>query len=364
MPPLTSDQTATLLVFLAIDLLVALLAYLMPRASRPEIFFAVRVDPALPRESVGRQALAAYRNAVHFGVVAAAALLGAGWALAAVWPAVVSPVAEIAAVYVGFLAARRRVLPRAIRETPDRPKAERGPREPLVGGPFWQALPFAALAALAWHLWTLLPGAPARLPEHWNFAGAVDRWGATNGFTITEPAWICAAVALLLLLVQIGVQRWTPTLPQAAPGREHERHFRRLVGFVLLFGEYLVVAAGVWGALARIEIARGGSSPLSGWVVLAASVAYAAVVITLLIRAGQGGSRRAREGKEASAPETTRNEAWKAGVFYYAPEDPAIFVEKRFGLGYTVNFGNPWSWVILGGILLLIGLSLVVGIAA
>ena len=29
------------------------------------------------------------------------------------------------------------------------------------------------------------------------------------------------------------------------------------------------------------------------------------------------------------------------GVFYVNRNDPSLFVEKRFGLGYTVNFGNP-----------------------
>jgi uncharacterized membrane protein len=24
-----------------------------------------------------------------------------------------------------------------------------------------------------------------------------------------------------------------------------------------------------------------------------------------------------------------------------------LFVEKRFGVGYTVNFGNPLAWVVL-----------------
>jgi uncharacterized membrane protein len=28
-------------------------------------------------------------------------------------------------------------------------------------------------------------------------------------------------------------------------------------------------------------------------------------------------------------------------------------VEKRLGIGWTLNFGNPTSWFILGGILLL-----------
>ncbi len=32
---------------------------------------------------------------------------------------------------------------------------------------------------------------------------------------------------------------------------------------------------------------------------------------------------------------------WYGGVFYNNPDDPAMFVPKRFGLGWTVNLGNP-----------------------
>ena len=40
--------------------------------------------------------------------------------------------------------------------------------------------------------------------------------------------------------------------------------------------------------------------------------------------------------------------SWKAGVFYANRNDPALFVPKRFGIGYTINFGNPWAWLVLG----------------
>ncbi len=40
------------------------------------------------------------------------------------------------------------------------------------------------------------------------------------------------------------------------------------------------------------------------------------------------------------------DEGWK-GIFYSNPEDPALLVPKRFGIGWTLNFGNPWSWVVL-----------------
>ena len=45
--------------------------------------------------------------------------------------------------------------------------------------------------------------------------------------------------------------------------------------------------------------------------------------------------------------------AWK-GSFYSNANDPALLVPKRFGLGYTLNFGNPWSWAVLAFVLLIV----------
>ncbi len=35
---------------------------------------------------------------------------------------------------------------------------------------------------------------------------------------------------------------------------------------------------------------------------------------------------------------------WKAGIFYYNPEDKRMFPPKRIaGMGWTINFANPYS---------------------
>jgi uncharacterized membrane protein len=49
------------------------------------------------------------------------------------------------------------------------------------------------------------------------------------------------------------------------------------------------------------------------------------------------------------------------GKVYFNRSDPALFVEKRMGLGYTLNFGNPVSWfvIIVGAVALSIPLLLV-----
>jgi hypothetical protein len=44
-------------------------------------------------------------------------------------------------------------------------------------------------------------------------------------------------------------------------------------------------------------------------------------------------------------PEPRGDNYWKAGLFYWNPDDPAIFVSKRVGIGYTMNFANKWSWI-------------------
>ncbi len=43
----------------------------------------------------------------------------------------------------------------------------------------------------------------------------------------------------------------------------------------------------------------------------------------------------------------TPDSCWWLSSIYYNPADPALFVQKRIGAGYTLNFANPMSWVML-----------------
>jgi uncharacterized membrane protein len=45
---------------------------------------------------------------------------------------------------------------------------------------------------------------------------------------------------------------------------------------------------------------------------------------------------------------------WYGGFFYSNPDDPALFVEKRYGLGWTLNFGHPQAKLVLIGSLVVI----------
>jgi hypothetical protein len=57
--------------------------------------------------------------------------------------------------------------------------------------------------------------------------------------------------------------------------------------------------------------------------------------------------------------DTTPDECWKLGQFYFNPQDPAYVVERRFGLGYSPNFARPSAWIAAVLPLLVIGTLLV-----
>ena len=65
----------------------------------------------------------------------------------------------------------------------------------------------------------------------------------------------------------------------------------------------------------------------------------------------------------ARGQEPPPEQGWN-GIFYSNPSDSALFVPKRFGVGYTLNFGNPWSWVVLALILVMVALPMVLAFEA
>jgi Family of unknown function (DUF5808) len=81
------------------------------------------------------------------------------------------------------------------------------------------------------------------------------------------------------------------------------------------------------------------SAPFSYWIIFG-PIAAVGTFSLLLLGLGRTGRR---------PPDA----AWK-GSLYSNPSDPALLVPKRFGIGYTLNFGNPWSWAVLAFVLAIV----------
>jgi uncharacterized membrane protein len=77
------------------------------------------------------------------------------------------------------------------------------------------------------------------------------------------------------------------------------------------------------------------------------------VLIASATRAARDSTRPAASGQRPGRAATTGRDddrLWKAGLVYINRTDPAIMVPARFGVGWTVNFGNPAAWLIIAAI--------------
>ena len=321
--------------YLVIFAIVGLVLYIAPRVARAGLLFGVTVDPAFKGDERARRIGRRYGLEIgaHFAIAVALGywlgpLIGLLW--------------QVFGGLVAFANANRATKPYASAESPIEEAGLPLPREDSAVGAVLALAPIALLLGLAWYAGAHLDRIPERFPMHFGFQGP-DRWVDRSPRAVYGLLLSSALLCAIMILTRYGMLYRSRRV--AAPGApaEAETSFRRVVLWLLIVVEYYMVAV-PWVILFSID--QGIEVLKIGMMVLAA---FAVVV---LIRMGQGGARLAPGGP---AGDRTPDSCWKWGMFYINPRDPALFVEKRFGIGYTINLGNRWSWIL--GIFLLVPLG-------
>ncbi len=222
-------------------------------------------------------------------------------------------------------------------------QVELSPRtESLPGGMIAFAIPFVILAAAGLILYWNRQQIPQSFPVHWGFDGKPNRWAQRNPRNVYGSLVIGALMCFMMVVIASLTVRSRRISVTGVQGN-NEREFRRLNLLALLGAEYLL--AFIFGVLPILSTLSGTTA---GPMFAAITMLVAVVPVTLLIRQGEGGTRLSPVSAAAKpAGDRTPDHCWKWGMFYINPDDPALFVEKRFGLEYTVNLGNPWSWVLV-----------------
>lgn len=85
------------------------------------------------------------------------------------------------------------------------------------------------------------------------------------------------------------------------------------------------------------------------------------IFIIAFIRAGQDG-KNSQSVDEKDELYKDDDDKWILGGLYYNKNDPAWMVEKRIGIGWTVNFANPKSWIAIGVLILFIVINIVISV--
>lgn len=161
--------------------------------------------------------------------------------------------------------------------------------------------PFAILACVAAYLRAHWDEIPPRFPVHWGLDGPPNRWALRTPHGVYGPLWFGAAILAMLIILGLagfyGSRRSTIRLAMLK---------------MMLCVMYLL--AFVFGIVAMLPL----------WHFSPIVIAVPVFVLVGIMLA------------------------------YYNPADPALFVQKRIGCGYTLNFANPISWLVTAVILALI----------
>jgi uncharacterized membrane protein len=321
--------------------LLPLIFHWMPLWRRNGIWFGVTVAPGYQDGPEARTVLHSYRIAIWLLALAAITVTAFGPPAIFPWAFPVAMTLEIGGALAAFAYARRQTLPHGVRATPLRTASLVSAPERLPGGIAAALVPFAVLTAAALYLYLNWNRIPERFPVHWGIDGSPDRWSARTWQGVYTPLLLGAVHCGVMLLIGLGILHASPRGRVPANAAATTQFRRAMLQFLV---------ATVWGMaflLAAVSLGRVfAERPFGNLPPLAISVALIALTIPFLWRIirinrtiGGGG-------------DGTPDECWKLGFFYCNPADPALFIEKRLGIGYTCNFGNPTTWLVLGLILL------------
>lgn len=338
--------------------LSGLLLAVMPQLTRPDVFFAVTVQPALRRSEAGRRALRWYRfTSVGSTLAALAGIWLAGRHGAAVPFALLAVALQLFGAIGGFLLARRLVLPHAVAPSATREAVLVGRRTQLPGGWPVQVIPFALIAAAGFVVAARWSALPAEIPTHWGLSGEPDRWVPRSAATVFVPLATSAALCGVFLTLALSILR-SRRVRATGAAASRENRFRNLGVLALFVGEMLIALSA--SRLAVLVLVPPEAAALTLATVITAGTAATILIALFMLRLGQGGSLgETRGADEAPAGDRTPDSVWKWGMFYVNRDDPALIVEKRFGIGYTFNFGHPMAWALLG---VLLGAILIVSV--
>lgn len=202
------------------------------------------------------------------------------------------------------------------------------------------------------------PALPDQMPMHYNIAGQVDRYAAKSISTILAMP----IMQIIMTLVFFGIHYSILNAKNQSSGGDIEEELKKNRAFKVIMSKFIFfMGLAVMFLFCITQLSMFGIISIN--VTITAPIVFLVVIflviVYLAVKVGQGGSRLGGRKSLMSGATAEDDSNWILGLFYYNRNDPSIFVEKRFGMGYTINFGNSIGKIIIIAIILLIVGSLI-----
>lgn len=234
--------------------------------------------------------------------------------------------------------------------------------EKLVISHYWYIIPAIITIFTFLFTWFVYENIPAQVPTHTSFSGEVTYNEKTIGNVFMLPFTQLFIIGLFFgihFIIKFSKQQISSDNPKVS--KQQNIIFRRRMSLFLFFTCTVMTLMFLF---MQLTIVYQTLLQYQEFVVFLSVTFVMLGVIVLSVTTGQGGSR-VKIPHEENRPQIERDDDryWKLGQFYFNKNDPSIFVEKRFGIGWTNNWAHPLSWIfIIVIIALAIGLPIIINL--
>ncbi|MDY2778222.1 MAG: DUF5808 domain-containing protein [Collinsella sp.] len=217
----------------------------------------------------------------------------------------------------------------------------------------WELVHVLFLVVAATLMAMVYPGLPDRVAIHFDMQGNANGWVDKGPELFIFVLGTIAFLGLCLTVSHVAIVGSKRSSRADAPATS-------LYGYAVYARAQSILLVGLGtvmnGLLALMPLVVAGSLSVEGWTMAMLAFAFVCVAasIAMAVLYGQNGnrvvSRVAAAGNRMLADD---DEFWKGGIFYVNRDDAAVFVPKRFGIGWTLNLGRPAAW----GVVALVAIS-------
>lgn len=201
---------------------------------------------------------------------------------------------------------------------------------------------------------------PNKIPMNYNLSGVVTNWAIKSYKTVLIMPLMQVYLIAIFLIINIVIAKAKQQVSSENPKDSLNRNiiFRRRWSAFLIISSF---ASTLLLSLMQLSLIY----PINDKALMIASLIFTIGIligaIFLAITTGQGGSRlKTKVTRDGEVIDRDDDRHWKLGMFYFNRDDPSIFLEKRFGVGWTNNWAHPLSWLFIIGIIVIgVGLPLI-----
>ncbi|MCB9597388.1 MAG: DUF1648 domain-containing protein [Sandaracinaceae bacterium] len=191
---------------------------------------------------------------------------------------------------------------------------------------------------------------PAEIPAHYDLSGNVDRYASPHELWSLGGIVLFDLLLLWVIVWAVARERWA--LPEhdaeryAALQLERRQMIVRSIEWVMLIVNLAMVL--VWLAVPLAAL-PGWEDLLGPAVLVTVVLSTVGAIVPLVVYVPRLMKVRDQLVEIAGTDVLgTRDAGWKwGGMIYYAPDDPALFVPKKVGIGQTLNMARPSAWVFI-----------------